>query len=466
MWEYRDKLIVSIIILLFFSNSYFLYVYGINENISKDKVLSEKLEGIDNSVTINNLLMIYSYYEMILNDNKIFLFENGLITVLNVSQPDNHEILYSCQIEEYFFYFPDNIHWFQISNNIFLNVYYGKQYTSNDYLLYYLLYFNFYEIINSEFTLINSNEFNITNYRNIYSSCFYLDEEIYLMADKRIYNETTSEYIHDSYFLTYNLSDPSNVTLENVFSFEDLDYSYYGFAIRDEYIFMNSFEQLDIRNFSDTTMNLLHTIIYDDDNGRGFKFYENNIMEISNIQSGYQTVSVNEYTFYDITDVINPIELYTLIFPLYWQKLVIQDDLAIYTINDILRFYDISDRDNLEIISEYEVKKQGIGYFKQAIMSEDFLFATRECEYKDFMFYIFDISDLNEPIKLFPFGTSLSSTDREKIFMIVLMSLYIGLPVLFIASGGFLIFKITQKRKNKKNMEKKLAEQEMNTEKI
>lgn len=461
MWAYRDKLIVITTILLFFSNSYLLYVNGINESFSRDEVSSEKLEGIDNSVTINNPIMIYSYYEMILNDNKIYLFENGLITVLNVSQPDNHEILYSCQIEEYSFYYQNNVHWFPISNNIFLNVYYGEEFTLNDYLL----YFNFYEIINSEFTLINSNEFNITNYSYIYSSCFYLDEEIYLMADKRIYNETTSEYIHDSYFLTYNLSDSSNVTLENEFSFEDLDYSYYGFAIRDEYIFMNSFEQLDIRNFSDTTMNLLHTIIYNDDNGRGFKFYENNIMEISNIQSGYQTVDVNEYTFYDITDVINPIELYTLIFPLYWQKLVIQDDLAIYTKNDILRFYDISDKDNLEIISEYEVKKQGIGHFEQAIMSEDYLFATRECEYKDFMFYIFDISDLNEPIKFFPFGTSLSSTDREKIFMIVLISLYIGLPVLFIASGSFLVFKITQKRKNKKNMEKKLDEQEMNLEK-
>lgn len=454
MWDKREKILVIFTVFLLLSNSCFILVNG-NESSDEYKISSEKSESIDRDFIFENPISLYSYSQMIYDNDLILLFDTSTLKVLNVSNPENHELLYTFQFQFSDFYYQGNDHWYILSNEILLNVNYGEDYNSNEYLL----IINFYEIKNSEFNLIHSNEFTILNYDYLYPSCYYLDDQVILMADNETYNEPTSEYVHESYLLTYDLSDPSNVILTDEFSFASLDYHYNSFEIKNEYIFMNCFEKLDIRNFSDPGFALLNSIVYEDEDGRELNVHNNEIIEVRNIQSGYQTVHKNEYSFYDISDINSPTELYTLNFPDYWIEEAIQGDSAFCLNGDTLRIYDISDKENPTIRSEFEVKKQGIGSFDDLILTENYLYMTRTCEYKEFMFYIIDLSDLNEPIKLFPFGTSLSSIQKDKIFAAIIISLYVIVPVLFLAATGFLIFKLVQRSKRKT----KLKEAEINS---
>ena len=444
MWEKREKIVVLLITIMLLSNSVLIQVQG-NEGFKEDRVFSEKSDINNGEFTFENPITIYTFTEMIYVNDLIYLFDATTIKILNVSIPDNHEELYSYQFQSYDFYYQDNDHWFLLPNDIFLNINHGLDYSDDEYQL----FFNFYKLNSSGFILLYSNKFIITNHNFMYSSCYCLNDQVFLLADSYKNYDNPPRVIHDSYLLTYNISNISNVTLTNEYSFAALDYYYHGFEIKEDIIFFNSFERLDFRNLSDPSYSLLNQIIFDDENGRAIKLLDNDILEIINFQSGYQQPVVNEDSFYDITDITNPIELYTLTFPEYWRDKIIQDDLVICSSGNSLRFYDISNKEDPTILSEFEVKKQGIGSFQEIIVVDNYLYATRDCEYKEFMFYIFDISDLSEPVKLFPFGTSLSSQDKEKIFTMIVILIYAGIPILVVIGGGLLIFYLVKKRKKK-----------------
>ncbi len=155
--------------------------------------------------------------------------------------------------------------------------------------------------------------------------------------------------------------------------------------------------------------------------------YDNlQIVDCSNPSS---PINVSKFDNYEL---ISDIEIY--------------DNVGYLVTSNKLIILDITDVENILTLGEYTIRNQGNTYFSYLKVQDDIVYTIGPSEHDDRYFFIFDCTDLTNPIKFYPRGIRISS---ETLFTVTIISTYAGIilgPILIIVGLFFLVRKLKQRK--------------------
>ncbi len=135
---------------------------------------------------------------------------------------------------------------------------------------------------------------------------------------------------------------------------------------------------------------------------------------------------------FESTEIINDIEIH--------------NNVGYLTLATKLVILDLTDIENMITLGEYTLRNQGNTYFHSLKVHGDILYTIGPSEHYDRYFFIFDCSDLTDPIRLYPKGMRISS---EILFNLTIFAMYTGIilgPIIIIIGLYFLVKKLKQRR--------------------
>lgn len=128
------------------------------------------------------------------------------------------------------------------------------------------------------------------------------------------------------------------------------------------------------------------------------------------------------------------------------QDIKFDNNVGYLLLSNKLVVLDITDFENVISLGEYTIRNQGNTYFHYLHLHGDIVYTIGPSEHVDRYFFIFDCSDVTNPIKLYPKGIRPS---HEIILRLLAISTFAGIivgPILLIFGFFFLIRKLKQRR--------------------
>ncbi|HUU77052.1 MAG TPA: hypothetical protein VMX55_01815 [candidate division Zixibacteria bacterium] len=282
-------------------------------------------------------------------------------------------------------------------------------------------------------------EFNCSKFG--YITDFFVNKNILTILTNNITND--DKFIHT--ILTYDLSIIESPSL--LFNYTFIDRNLYTrgqlhgnnvFLLSIPTDYHQSVCNLTIINFENKT----HPTIINDliltKNINSMQFY-NNILYFTTTSDGLQILDLNDL---NTTQNLRRIFSYNSL-----KEITIKENIGYLLSYDSVFILNLTNLNNIKLLGVYETRSQGIGFFDDFCVNENFIYAVRTAEYSDRGIFIIDIDDLENPKKIFPSGFVLSSETKLYLGAVFSGIGFFGIPLIIIIS--VIIIFIRKKKKKK-----------------
>ncbi|MHA1354592.1 MAG: LVIVD repeat-containing protein [Candidatus Heimdallarchaeota archaeon] len=439
------KLKILVIFLIFLGNLF--YPISINANSTTntiDKNLLEK-QIINNKPekqlpTINNLGSTSNLFtQMLINNSFAYcLYWDVFLYIFNFSNPNERILLGYCNPE--------------------LSLYEEGYMDFFDKYICYIDYFNvsFYDISNPENPHINNTYPIDLDLR--YKTDFEIKNKIGFIAG---YNRTKINdynFTFDGSLKILNLTDTTNTIIGEYYNeklvqdimIKDNLSVIVDYNVWDEYFgnkdYINGFEIIDISNLT-------------------------NPIRLSEWQSKCKPSRakiINNYLFlttfdrgllvFDINDPTNPILVNEYKTHRSFRGIFYDENFLYVTFEKGLFILDITDPLNIKKIGKKRIYFEGNGGFGEVIVENNLAYVSRSSEFSGREIFVFDISEPNNPERLYPLGVKIG---YEALLYIEYFSFFVGIPIVIITVIVLTIVNVRKRRKKRSEESKEKIKEAM-----
>jgi len=166
------------------------------------------------------------------------------------------------------------------------------------------------------------------------------------------------------------------------------------------------------------------------------QFY-NNILYFTTTSDGLQILDLN---ILNTTQNLRRIFNYKSLI-----EITIKENIGYLLSYDSVFILNLTNLNNIKLLGVYEARSQGLGYFDDFYVKDNFIYAVRTAEYSERGIFVIDINNLENPKKIFPVGFVLSSETKFYLGAIFSGIGIIGIPLTIIII--VIIIYIRKKRK-------------------
>jgi hypothetical protein len=160
--------------------------------------------------------------------------------------------------------------------------------------------------------------------------------------------------------------------------------------------------------------------------------------------SGFITFYEVGFRIYDFSDLTNPTPITSYIGGKTIFDVITSDSTAYLLLPDKLVIYDISDFNNIQLLSSKSPRFFGDGTFHRFARYNEYIIAGRIVNYQNKPLFIFDCTNTNRPKIIYPYDRLFLDVNS---FIILLVCGYILAPITIILFIGILIYKLKKRYK-------------------
>jgi len=161
----------------------------------------------------------------------------------------------------------------------------------------------------------------------------------------------------------------------------------------------------------------------------------------------FLTTIENGLFVFDVSDPLNPQKICEYKKIQDMNNIFCYGNLAYITYDNGLLILDITNPESIRKAGKKRIFFEGNGYFSQLVLENNFVYALRSSEFEGRETFVFDVSNPSYLKKLYPLGIKIG---HETIFFIIMISLWVGVPVVLLSAIIVPIVIVRKRRKNRK----------------